>query len=166
MNPEQFKEKVLPLRGQLLSYAKRLLDDSADAEDVVQDVYLKLWYMRVELDNYRNIPALSVQITKNLCLNKIKNSRRTHESLDGLAMESRLLPPDTQLEEKDSVAYLMRIIDRLPENQRTVLRMKHVDGFEVEEIASITGSAPEAIRMNLSRARKKIREIFFNMEKR
>jgi RNA polymerase sigma-70 factor (ECF subfamily) len=44
--------------------------------------------------------------------------------------------------------------------------MKHVDGFEVEEIAAITGSAPEAIRMNLSRARKKIREIFFNMEER
>jgi RNA polymerase sigma-70 factor (ECF subfamily) len=109
MNLEQFKEKILPLRGQLLSYAKRWLNDSADAEDVVQDVYLKLWYMRAELDNYRSIRALSVQITKNLCLNKIKDGRHGHEGLDGLAMESRLLPPDTQLEEKDSVAY--RIAD-------------------------------------------------------
>ncbi|MDR1601315.1 MAG: sigma-70 family RNA polymerase sigma factor [Tannerella sp.] len=166
MRPEQFKEKVLPLRGQLLSYAKRMLDDSADAEDVVQDVYLKLWYMRADLDNYRSIPALSAQITKNLCLNKIKERRRTYDGLDGLTVESPGPAPDTQLEEKDSVAHLMRIIDCLPGLQQTVLRMKHVDGFDVEEIASITGTAPEAVRVNLSRARKKVKELFFNMEKR
>jgi RNA polymerase sigma-70 factor (ECF subfamily) len=169
MEPEQFKEKVLPLRGQLLSYAKRLLNDSADAEDVVQNVYLKLWYMRMELDNYRSIPALSTHITKNLCLNKIKTRRNVCEGLDGLdglTVESEYPTPDAQLEAKDSVTHLMRIIDRLPEIQQTVLRMKHVDGFEVQEIASITGSTPEAVRVNLSRARKKIKELFFNMEKR
>jgi RNA polymerase sigma-70 factor (ECF subfamily) len=42
--------------------------------------------------------------------------------------------------------------------------MKHIDGFEVEEIASITGSNPEAVRMNLSRARKKVKELFFKMQ--
>jgi RNA polymerase sigma-70 factor (ECF subfamily) len=168
MKPEQFKEKVLPLRGQLLSYAKRLLDDPADAEDVVQDVYLKLWYMRSELDKYRSIPALSAQMTKNLCLNKIRERRRCEglEELNGSTAESPVPAPDMQLEEKDSVAHLMRIIDRLPGLQQTVLRMKHVDGFEVEEIASITGTAPEAVRVNLSRARKKVKELFFNMEKR
>jgi RNA polymerase sigma-70 factor (ECF subfamily) len=166
MKTEQFKEKVLPLRGELLSYAKRLLNDPTDAEDVVQDAYLRLWHMRAELDNYRSIQALSVQITKNLCLDKIRERRRGCEGLDGLTVESRLPRPDALLEEKDSVAHLMRIIDRLPGLQQTVLRMKHVDGYEVEEIASITGCAPEAVRVNLSRARKKIKEWFFNMEKR
>ncbi|MDR0758017.1 MAG: RNA polymerase sigma factor [Tannerella sp.] len=168
MKPEQFKEKVLPLRGQLLSYAKRLLDDPSDAEDVVQDVYLKLWYMRSKLDSYRSIPALTAEMTKNLCLNKIRERRRCEglEEMNGLTVECPNPSPDTQLEEKDSVAHLMRIIDRLPGLQQTVLRMKHVDGFEVDEIASITGTAPEAVRVNLSRARKKVKELFLNMEKR
>ncbi|MDR1330716.1 MAG: RNA polymerase sigma factor [Tannerella sp.] len=167
MEPEQFKERILPLRGQLLSYAKRLLDDPADAEDVVQDVYLKLWYMRAELGGYRNVPALSTQITKNLCLNRLRERQREYGwPPDEPETESRMPSPDTQLEEKDSVAHLMRMIDRLPGIQKAVLRMKHVDGFEVDEIASITGSAPEAVRVNLSRARKKIKELYFNMEKR
>ncbi|MDR2119749.1 MAG: RNA polymerase sigma factor [Tannerella sp.] len=166
MKPEQFKESVLPLRGRLLSYATRLLEDSADAEDVVQDVYFKLWHMRTELDGYRSIAALSVEMTKNLCLNKLKERQRGYEGLEGLAEESRVASPDVLLEEKDSVAHVMRFIDCLPELQQKVLRMKHVDGFEIEEIASITGSAPEAVRVNLSRARKKIRELFFNMERR
>jgi RNA polymerase sigma-70 factor (ECF subfamily) len=166
MGPEQFKEKVLPLRKQLLSHAKRLLDDPADAEDVVQDVFMKLWDMRMELDNYRSIPALSAQMTKNLCLNRLRECRRGYEGLDGLTKEHPSPQPDAQLEEKDSVAHLMRMIDRLPGIQQTVLRMKHVDGFEVEEIASLTGSAPETVRVNLSRARKKIKDLFFYMERR
>lgn len=155
----------MPLREQLLSYAKRLLDDPADAEDVVQDVYLKLWYLRDGLDQYRSIAALATQIAKNLCLNRLKERQREYEGLDSLTMECPAPTPDAQLEAKDSAAHLMRIIDRLPGLQQTILRMKHIDGFEIDEIASITGSAPEAIRVNLSRARKKVKELFFTLEK-
>ena len=69
-----------------------------------------------------------------------------------------------QLEQKDSLEHVMRLINKLPGLQQTILRMKHVDGFEVEEIAGLTGSTPEAVRMNLSRARKRVREQFFKMQ--
>ena len=118
MEQEQFKKEILPLREKLFLYARRLLDNPEDAEDVMQEVFLKLWYMRGELDYYNNVMALSVQITKHLCLNRMKVRER----------------------------------------------MKHVDGFEVEEIAGLTGSTPEAVRMNLSRARKRVREQFFKMQ--
>jgi len=55
----------------------------------------------------------------------------------------------------------MRIIERLSGLQQAVLRMKQIEGLEIDEIAALTGSAPEAIRMNLSRARRKVKEIFF-----
>lgn len=164
MEQEQFKKEVLPSRGKLLSYARRLLDDSEEAEDVIQEVFLKLWYMRNELGHYHNIMALSVQITKHLCLNRIKVCERKQEALSDTFFVSDLPTPYMQLEQKDSVEQVMRIIDRLPGLQQTILRMKHVDGLEVEDIAQLTGSTPEAIRMNLSRARKRVKELFLKIQ--
>jgi RNA polymerase sigma-70 factor (ECF subfamily) len=163
---EQFKREVLPLRNRLLTYARRLLGDVAEAEDVVQEVYVKLWHMRGELPSCDSVKALSVHITRNLCLNRMKQRRdRAQESLDGLAVLNDEPEPDVALEQRDTVEHVMRIIDRLPDLQRAILRMKHVDGLEVEEIAGLTGSNPEAVRMNLSRARKKVKEEFFRMQK-
>lgn len=164
MEQEQFKKEVLPSRGKLLSYARRLLDDSDDAEDVVQEVLLKLWYMRDELDHYHNIMALSVQITKHLCLNRIKAYERKQEELSDTIFVSDLPTPYMLLEQKDDMKQVMRIIERLPGLQQTILRMKHVDGLEVEDIAQLIGSTPEAIRMNLSRARKRVKELFLKMQ--
>ncbi|MCD8185461.1 MAG: sigma-70 region 4 domain-containing protein [Rikenellaceae bacterium] len=59
----------------------------------------------------------------------------------------------------------MRIVDALPELQQAVLRMRHIDELEVQEIAQLTGSNPEAVRMNLSRARRKVKEIFLKSER-
>ena len=55
MEQEQFKKEILPLREKLFLYARRLLDNPEDAEDIMQEVFLKLWYMRGELDYYRDI---------------------------------------------------------------------------------------------------------------
>lgn len=164
MEQEQFKQEVLPLREQLFFYAQRLLDDLEDAEDVIQEVFLKLWYMRKDLDEYNSISALSVQITKHLCFNRMRVRKWKQEGLDTVVLTSDTLHPDTQLEQKDNVEQVMRIIDKLPDLQQTILRMKHVDGFEVEEIAELTGSSAGAVRMNLSRARKKVKEEFFKMQ--
>ena len=71
--------------------------------------------------------------------------------------------PYVALEQKDSVSQVMHIMELLPGLQQTILRMKHVDGFEVKEIAELTGSSPEAVRVNLSRARKKVKELFLKM---
>jgi RNA polymerase sigma-70 factor (ECF subfamily) len=166
MEQEQFKKEVLPLRGQLLGYAQRLLDDKNDAEDIIQEVFLKLWYMRKELPQYNSVSALSVKITKHLCLNRLKTNQRQQDDLDELDLTDKSLSPDYQLEQKDQVEQVLRIIDQLPDLQQTILRMKHLEGFEIEEIAEITGSNVEAVRMNLSRARKKVRALFFKMEEK
>lgn len=76
MEQEQFKKEVLPLREMLFGYARRLLDNPDDADDIMQEVFLKLWYMRRELDYYKNVMALSTQITKHLCLNRLKARER------------------------------------------------------------------------------------------
>jgi RNA polymerase sigma-70 factor (ECF subfamily) len=163
MEQEQFKQEVVPLRRQLLLYAQRFLKNPDDTEDIVQEVLLKLWYMRENLLVYESVPALAVQITKNLCLNRLKAFSYKQEELEDIFVESEMPTPYTQLEQKDSVMQVMRIIDQLPGLQQTILRMKHIDGFEIDEIAEITGSKQEAVRMNLSRARKTVKKLFLKM---
>ncbi|MDF9828747.1 sigma-70 family RNA polymerase sigma factor [Parabacteroides sp. PF5-6] len=164
MDQIQFKREVLPLREELLFYAQRMLADKDESEDIIQEVFLKLWYMREELNHYNNVAALSMTITKHLCLNRLKVRQRTYEDVEDVTLISETPTPHYQLEQKDNLANVLRIIDRLPDLQQTVLRMKHIDGYEVEEIASLTGSTPDAVRMNLSRARRRVKEIFFKMQ--
>lgn len=164
MEQIQFKQQVLPLREELLFYAQRLLSDKDDAEDVIQEVYLKLWYMRDKLDQYDNVAALSMTITKHLCLNKLKSYRRNTEEVNERTLIDENVTPYHSLERKDNVEHVMRIIDHLPDVQQNILRMKHIEGLEVEEIADLTGSTPGAIRMNLSRARKKVKELFLKVQ--
>lgn len=163
MEQEQFKIEVVPLRGKLSGCARRLLDDPQDVEDVVQEVFLKMWYIREELDRYESVEALAVQITKHLCLNRLRAFRYRQEKLSDSAVITADDNPHVALEQKDSVSQVMHIMELLPGLQQTILRMKHVDGFEVKEIAELTGSSPEAVRVNLSRARKKVKELFLKM---
>ena len=161
MDKNRFKAEILPLRGKLLGYAARMLGNAEDAEDIVQEVLLKLWFMRSDLYRYNSVAALSYVITKNLSLNHLKTTRRKHNKLSEITPYGENISPDLQLQEKENLSHVINIIGRLPSLQQAVIKMRHLEGMEILEIAQLTGSTPEAIRMNLSRARKRIKELFF-----
>jgi len=161
MEIELFKSNVIPLREKLLAYTVRLAGSQVEAEDIVQDVFLKLWTIRESLDGYASVEALAFTIAKNKTLDELKRSR--NESLEGIelsAYHNRFVAtdPGTIVEQKDMVNHVKRLIKALPALQQSIIRMKDVEGYELSEIAAITGTQVEAVRVNLSRARKKIRE--------
>lgn len=160
MELKQFKISVLPLRSKLLSYALKLTDESADAEDAVQEVMLKLWNIRGKLDEYHSIEALSMTMTRNACMDHWRSKHTGTLSLDQVQTASQTATPERLLEEKDEFRLMREIIASLPPLQQTIIRMKDVEEYETEEIAEITGCNAEAIRSNLSRARKKVRDIY------
>lgn len=160
MELKQFKITVLPLRAKLLNYARKMTDDPEDAEDAVQEVLLKLWNKRLELDQYRSIEAFAMTLTHNLCIDMWRSKRTGNLSLDVVQTAAPTRTPDRLLEIKDEIRLMHEIIDSLPSLQRTIMRMKDIEEYETEEIAEITGCGAEAIRSNLSRARKKVREIY------
>lgn len=144
-----------------MSYAQRLTEDYFDAEDVVQEVMLKLWNIREQLHEYRSIEALAVKITHNVCMDVRRKKQNRAISMDwGRTTHPSAMTPCQLLEEKDEMGLLRQIIGSLPPLQQAILRMRDVEEYETAEIAEITGCSAEAIRSNLSRARKKVRDIY------
>jgi RNA polymerase sigma-70 factor (ECF subfamily) len=165
MELETFKIVVLPLREKLLHLSFRMTEDMADSEDIVQEAFLKLWNIREKLDEYNSIEALAVQVTKNLALDKIKLRKPEGPKLENLVLDSGYANPSKELEEKDAITHIRKLIETLPSLQQTIIHMKDIEGYELSEIAEITGTQIEAVRVNLSRARKKIREQFLKLNR-
>ena len=165
MELETLKSTVLPLRDKLLKYSVKLTDDGADAEDIVQEAFLKLWYIRDRLDGYQSVEALSVQVVKNLCLDKLRSKRMDRMPENSESILADTVTPEQLLEQHDAVAIIGRLIQQLPTLQQCIIRMKDVEGYELSEIAQITGTQIESVRVNLSRARKKVREQFLMLNR-
>ncbi|MDR1004631.1 MAG: RNA polymerase sigma factor [Prevotellaceae bacterium] len=163
MELKQFKSTILPLRGKLLAYAGKLTGCSEDAEDAVQEVLLKLWNKRLELDRCHNIEAFAMTVTHHLCMDMWRSRHTPTLPLEQVHAMSGDHRPDRQTEMNDAVSLMHRLIDALPTLQRTIMRMKDIEAYETEEIADITGCAPDAIRSNLSRARKKVRDNYLRI---
>ncbi|MCD8182354.1 MAG: sigma-70 family RNA polymerase sigma factor [Bacteroides sp.] len=160
MKLKQFKITVLPLRAKLLNYARKLTENSEDAEDAVQEVLLRLWNKRLELEQYHSIEAFAMTMTHNLCMDMWRSKRTDTLSLDVVQAAAPTGTPERLLEIKDEVRLMHEIINSLPNLQRTIMRMKDIEEYETDEIAEITGCGAEAIRSNLSRVRKKVRDIY------
>ena len=163
MNHERFKAEVLPLRDKLFRIAYKMLEEEQDAEDAVQEVYLKLWHTRDALDRYDNIPAFATTVTKNLCIDRLRVRNRQDSLEDELYRQAGPDNPYLQLERKNTEQVLKAIIEQLPPLQQAIIKMKDIEEYEVEQIAEITGTQIEAVRMNLSRARKKVREEYIKL---
>ena len=154
------------MRPALLRMATHYTEDTDEAEDVVQETLLKLWFLRDRLSQYRNVEALALVITKHLCINRKRGKHLVTVSLEeGLTIIGEQ-SPERRLMDEERMQELLKLIATLPDLQQSILKMKHIEGMEVEEIARLTGSTPIAVRTNLSRARKKVREQFMKRNKK
>ena len=163
MTLEQFTSQVLPLKNKIFRFAKRLLTAQMEAEDVTQDVFVKLWTKKETLQNYRSVEALAMTITRNACLDKLKsNKRRRADDIEDAHTASGEASPQQRAEMSDHVTLAKQIIDRLPEKQKMIVQLRDIEGYEFKEIEEITGISVNAIKVNLSRARQKIRQELTN----
>jgi RNA polymerase sigma-70 factor (ECF subfamily) len=165
MEIKEFKILVLPLRQKMMGLARKILTDSNDAEDAVQDVMMKLWYRRQELDDCRNLESFVLTILHNTCIDMIRVAKNNTDVTEDIQLADSTLTADKILEEKSEIELIRWIIDRLPDLQKTTIKMKDIEGYENEEIAEITGSNVVTVRSNLSRARKKVRDTYLQIIK-
>ena len=162
MDANDFKRRFLPYHLKLYRVAFRLMGNAQDAEDMVQETYLKLWKKREELPpNILNEEAYCVTLTKNICCDAL---RASHLEEDNRPPEELSIADERDLlhdvEVRDEVNQIRRIIRTLPRQQQQVIVMRDVNECSMEEIEQATGLSAVNIRVLLSRTRKKIREQF------
>lgn len=168
MKQDIYRQHILVLRDKMLNLALKYLGERDDAEDVVQEVLLKLWHTKEQLKSVDNPEAYAMTMTKNRCLDMLKNNKKFQDA-EIPNVISQADTPSEATENREAVAIIGKIIETLPDLQRMIITMKDVEDYDMKEIADITGTSVEAVRMNLSRARKKIKEIYLtylNYEKR
>jgi len=156
MTQEEYKDEVRRIRPKLLSVARRYVGDD-DAEDTVQDVLLRLWQM---LDELRlPVDALATVLVRNQCVSLLRKQRHAVALPATIASDGFSVGVATD-STGENLDRLMAIVESLPSMQQTILRLRHIEGMEMSDIAEMTGSNEVALRKVLSRARQAVRLQF------
>ena len=164
MTSEEFKIEVLPIKDKLFRFSRRLLGKVEESEDVVQDVFIKLWSNRERINEYRSIEAYAMVITKNLCLDRLKAKRNRIYSRE----EKEALTDDTpykRTEMTDTMQYVHKLISTVPQQQQMIIHLRDIEGMEFESIGQVMNMEVNAVRVNLSRARKKVRDALIKIQR-
>lgn len=159
MNQNEFLQTIAPFKDKVFRLAKRLLVSTEEAEDATQEVLVKLWNKNATLDAYTSIEAFAMTITKNYCLDQLKSKRASNLKIVHTNFTDRTPSLQQQVEDSDSLNWVEKIINELPEQQRLIIQMRDIEQYEFAEIAKILEMNETAIRVALSRARKTIREF-------
>ena len=141
------------MRPMLMATARRIVDDEAEAEDVVQDALLRLWQLRDE--PVQNVEGMARVVVQHLSIDAV---RRRRENIP--VEEIELVGTSLSEGLNDTEIHMMALIRQLPTMQQTILRLRHVEEMEVIKIAELIGATEVMVRQSLSRARRKLLEQF------
>ena len=161
MDASEFKATWLPLENAFYRVAFYILEDAADAEDAVQDLYIRLWTSREKLDGIRQPKAYGLTMLRNICLDRLRHDKVARsESLK--TVEFRIGDDYSALAARETIRAVEKAIEKLPDNQQKVLRMRIFEDMDYEDIASATGLSEGSLRVMLSAARKTLRKLLDN----
>ena len=159
MNQNEFVQLVAPFKDKVFRLAKRLLVSREEAEDATQEVLVKLWSKNEGLVQYNSIEAVAMTMTKNYCLDQLKSKRAGNLKIVHTNFTDREASLQQKVEDSDSLNWVEKVINQLPEQQRLIIQLRDIEQYEFEEIAKILEMNETAIRVALSRGRKTIREF-------
>ncbi|MCG8307274.1 MAG: sigma-70 family RNA polymerase sigma factor [Cytophagales bacterium] len=158
MEIEAFKKELIPIKDKLFRLAKTMLQNREDAEDALQEIYMKLWKNNDIIEDLKNPEAYAMKIMKNFCLDKLKyrkNKRMVEIKEPELGREN--FTPFTMVSFDNLKDLMLKLFSTLPEQQRMIIHMRDIEHYSYEEIEEVTGMNVNAIRVNLSRARKSVK---------
>jgi len=158
MTQTEFLNIVMPFKDKVFRLAKRLLISTEEAEDATQEVLMKLWSNKAKIEDYKNVEAFSMTMTKNFCFDKLKSKQAQNLKIVHTNYEDGSASLQKQVELQDSLHWVAKIIESLPEQQKMVVQLRDIEEYDLDEIADMLDMNNTAVRVALSRARKTIRE--------
>ena len=165
MNLKEFQTYILPHKNKLYRFAMSIVGNAVEAEDVVQEVFIKIWQNREKLNSLKSVEAWSMKLTKNLSIDKLRSKHRRTDGLEStLSISSSDQTPDKAAEMNDTMSRIKNLMLSLPEKQRQVLQLRDIEGMSYEEISKILDLPLNQVKVNLFRARKLIRAKLIKSE--
>ena len=162
MTQTEFLNIVMPFKDKVFRLAKRLLVSTEEAEDATQEVLIKLWNNQSKFEEFKNVEAFSMTMTKNYCLDKLKSKQAQNLKIVHSNYQDHNISLQKDIENKDSLDWVGRIIADLPEQQKMVIQLRDIEQYELDEISDMLDMNNTAVRVALSRARKTIRAKLTN----
>ncbi len=162
-----FRNDVLPLKNILYRLALRITLNREEAEDIVQDTLIKVWNKREDWDSISSIEAFSLTICRNLSLDRLKHlgSSSFLPIEENLAVADVVADPYDAMHSKDRMEIVKRIVDRLPEKQKSCMHLRDFEGKSYREIAKILGISQEQVKVNIFRARQTVKQKYQQYDK-
>ncbi len=168
MKKISFRTDVLPLKNELFRLALRITLNREDAEDVVQETMIRVWNRRDQWEQIESIEAFCTTICRNLALDKTKRASNQDASLDNEGHDapdhSYSANPEEQAVQRDRVERVRRLMDLLPEKQRTCMQLRDVEGKSYKEIAAVMDITEQQVKINIFRARQSIKQEYLKQE--
>ena len=158
MTERSFNKEYLQLTPLLYRIAYHILEQEDEAEDAVQETFLKLWEMRDKLDTVESPKAYSIRILKNECLDRIRKAKKV-ESMEQPPYWGAGREKEEEIDMKRRLDKVLGAIKSLPDSQRQVLLLRTVEGLPYGEIARRMGMSPLSLRVLLARARGTLRNL-------
>ena len=155
----EFQKNILPLKDKLYRFAFRIVNERAEAEDVVQEVFIKFWKNREYADQISNVEAWCIRATKNLSIDKLRSKHRRADSLpETFDVKDDAQTPYGQTLEQDVFAQVRKLLAQLPEKQRMVMQLRDIEGMTYQEVAEALEISLDQVKVNIYRARKALQK--------
>lgn len=157
MSQQFFKERILPCKNKLFRFALSITSNRITAEDVVQEVLIKMWQHREEWAGINNIEAWGMRMTKNLSIDKLRSKHNRTTELQTFQSPNDYRTPERIVENRDSLDYIKQLIQNLPEKQRQIMHLRDIEEFSYKEISDTLELSLSHVKTYLFRARSAVR---------
>lgn len=165
MQEISFRNNILPLKDKLFRLALRITLDRAEAEDVVQDTMIRVWNKRDEWAQFESIEAYCLIVTKNLAIDRSqKKDAQTVELTPAMEEEADASGPYDRLVNDERMNLIHRLVNELPEKQRLIMQLRDIEGESYKEIAKVLNLTEEQVKVNLFRARQKVKQRYIEID--
>lgn len=162
-----FRNDVLPLKNVLYRLALRITLSREEAEDVVQDTLIKVWNRRDDWQDIDSIEAFSLTICRNLSLDRMKKAGNDNRPIgdEEAGAPATGYDPYERMMQRDRVEQVKRIVDGLPEKQKSCMQLRDFEGKSYKEIAEVLAISEEQVKINIFRARQAVKQKYKEIDR-
>ena len=149
---------ILPLKNIMYRLALRITLNSQEAEDIVQDVIIKLWKQQSGGTHIDNLEAYTLRMVRNLALDRQRMKVNQTENIDGMDFSGTSSVEDS-IEQDERISRIRQAMAQLPEKQRIAMQLRDFEGRSYKEIADIMEITEDQVKVNIFRARQAIKQF-------